>query len=603
MVICQICEHENETDQRFCDECGAELQPSEQTGAPKANNAPTLDETSELATADGTPLKIHRLLSLGRLNRYSCTYQDGPALLLEETPTAPGVLAHRDTLLAPLKELASIWQPGEAFEHNERTFAVSALPSGPTLDERVCSEGALTAAELRELAVALAELLQDLHRKQFLLRSLQPDRIWWNPESKALVVDSFERLVPLESSDGDFQVINGFSPPEAYGVGDAEVGVTSDLYTAGAILHFAGSGQRTDLESRENFFSFPPISELDDEVLAACIARLTSKNAAQRLTDAQDFREFLDSETVPPVAAPVPQPASKPEVAASRSSAPDSSVSTDSPNTGAEQACSYTVALQSHVGCVRTINQDACLQLKYTSVEKSQAKETHLVVVIDGMGGEAEGDKAASIALRTIAKEVLEANLSLNDERSTAPLLPGTTRERNMLVLERALKRANRNIFEYAERDHKRQGMGCTITACILEPDEVTIGHIGDTRAYHLRGEELSQLTKDHSLVGTLVEMGRLTVEEARNSPQRSLLCRAVGTTPDVEVDVYHKELQAGDRLMVSSDGVWEYFSATEMQQLMEVDQSAAEIANNLVEICLQRGADDNATLAVIFAH
>ena len=145
--------------------------------------------------------------------------------------------------------------------------------------------------------------------------------------------------------------------------------------------------------------------------------------------------------------------------------------------------------------------------------------------------------------------------------------------------------------------------MGCTITACILEPDEVIIGHVGDTRAYHLRGSEMTRLTTDHSLVGRLVEMGQLTEEEARNSPQRSIIYRAMGTNPEVEVDIYQKDVKPGDRLMVSSDGVWEYFEAQELQSIMELDDSPANIAARLVDICLQRGADDNATLAVIFCH
>ena len=145
--------------------------------------------------------------------------------------------------------------------------------------------------------------------------------------------------------------------------------------------------------------------------------------------------------------------------------------------------------------------------------------------------------------------------------------------------------------------------MGCTITACILEPDEIVIGHVGDTRAYHWREGVLTRLTTDHSLVGRLVEMGQLTEEEARNSPQRSIIYRAMGTNPEVEVDLYHQELKPGDRIMVSSDGVWEYFESGELQSLMAEADTPANIAARLVDICLQRGADDNATLAVIFAR
>lgn len=588
MVICQVCGHENESDQRFCDECGAELQADEQSSRPVTASTPTLDDSAALQTQSGEPVSIERLLSLGRLNRYACLIADKPALLLEETATAPHLLEKRRELLAPLQEMSAVWQPHEWFEHDSRSFAAGLLPQGPTLDERICSQGPLNPEELRSLADSLAEVVSRLHESDFLLRSLQPDRIWWSPEDSSIVIDSFERLAPSGSADGDFQVVNGFSPPEAYGVGGTTMGTASDLYSVGAILHFAGSGQRTDLESRENFFSFSPLRLEGDEVLAACVARLTAKDSQHRLATAEEFRKFLSMDSVP-VTATAPS-------TEKRSSDGKSAASIDSDG-------SYQVALMSHVGCVRSINQDACLQLKFMAVEKSEVREAHLVVIVDGMGGEAEGDKAASLALRTIAKEVLDATLALKDERVTTPLLPPTLRERNMLVLERALKRANRNIFSYAERDHTRRGMGCTITACILEPNEVVLGHVGDTRAYHVRGEVMNRITTDHSWVGQLVEMGRLTEEEARNHPQRSLILRAMGTNPEVDVDLYHCEIKPGDRLMVSSDGVWEYFEAEELRVILTSDQSPQDIAARLVDICLERGADDNTTLAVIFAN
>ncbi len=369
-------------------------------------------------------------------------------------------------------------------------------------------------------------------------------------------------------------------------MGGASLGPSSALYSVGAVLHFAGSGQRTDLESRENFFTFAPLKLSGDEVLSACITKLTSKDQQNRLSSAQEFQEFLELDAPPRPSSSAFAKSPRPEVPP----LPDGQ-------------CRYDVALISHVGCVRSINQDAGLEMRFQAVEKSKSRESHLVVIVDGMGGEAEGDKAASLALRTIAKEVLDASLALQDERVTTPLLPPTRRERNMLVLERALKRANRNIYSYAERDHGRRGMGCTITACILEPNEAVLGHVGDTRGYHVRGREMNRITTDHSWVGQLVEMGRLTEEEARNHPQRSLILRAMGTNPEVEVDLYHCEMRPGDRLMLSSDGVWEYFEAEELEAVLTADRSPQDIAAQLVDICLERGADDNATAAVVFAY
>lgn len=591
-MICQICEHENDPGQRFCDECGVELNPTPTVAArPESANglAPgTVIEGEELT------LTVLSTLSLGRLNRYACKIDDASGMLLEESGSAPGFLAGRLHALETLQDLHGLWRPDTMLTHNEHSLACGPTPTFPTLAERVAENGPLTAAQLRQLAHCLGELLKQIHDRSFLMRSFQPGRLWWDGDSD-LVVDNLDRMVPFESAAEDFQVVNGFSPPEAYGVGGSSLGVPGDLFSVGAILHFAASGSKTDLESRENFFTFGPLPNLEDEVLQGTIGRLTAKSPADRLQTAEAFLEFLALEELPaPAPAPRPVPASSPPPAPAPVSAP--------PSPGRAGHCHYQVFLQSHVGCVRQINQDACLQMKFTSIEKSVQSDTHLVVMIDGMGGEAEGDKAASLALRTIAQDVVGSNLTLKDQRVTSPLLPETQRERNKQLLERALKKANRTIFEYAERDIHRRGMGCTITAALLEPDEITIGHVGDTRGYLWREGKLTKLTTDHSLVGRLVEMGQLTEEEARNSPQRSIIYRAMGTNPDVDVDLYHQPLQPGDRLILSSDGVWEYFMNEELESIIGQYDTPEPIANKLVEICLSRGADDNATVAVVFA-
>lgn len=595
IVICQICEHENDPDQRFCDECGVELHPA-QTEVAHPESSHTLVADTVIEGEDGTAITVLATLSLGRLNRYSCRIGEQTGMLLEESASTPGFLNTRLETLESLKELSGLWRPTVMLTHKDHSLACGPVPAFPTLAERVAQEGPLPAPSVRKLAHCLAQLLQEIHGRDFLMRSFQPGRLWWDGEDE-LVVDNLDRMIGFESAGEDFQVVNGFSPPEAYGVGSTPLGVPGDLYSVGAVLHFAATGAKTDLESRENFFTFDPLVNLEDDVLEAAISKLTAKNVSDRLASAEELLEFLAQEELPaPTLAPRPVPAP------AASQAPSQPRMSTPPSSSESSHCHYNVFLQSHVGCVRTINQDACLQMRFTSIEKSVQSDTHLVVMIDGMGGEAEGDKAASLALRTIAQDVVGSNLTLKDQRVTSPLLPTSQRERNKLLLERALKKANRTIYEYAERDAHRRGMGCTITAALLEPDEIVIGHVGDTRGYLWRRGQIQKLTTDHSLVGRLVEMGQLTEEEARNSPQRSIIYRAMGTNPDVEVDLYHQELQTGDRLILSSDGVWEYFMNEELERIVGGHDTPEQIANTLVDICLSRGADDNATVAVIFA-
>ncbi len=259
----------------------------------------------------------------------------------------------------------------------------------------------------------------------------------------------------------------------------------------------------------------------------------------------------------------------------------------------------YRVALKSDIGLVRRVNQDAWLECRLAACERDVPVQAHLVVVADGMGGEAEGDKAASLAVRAVAHEVVERFLTFAVGSATALLLPEDPGERNSLVLKRALERANRTIHQYASQESSRTGMGCTMTACLLEGDLAVFGHVGDTRGFRI-GATLDQVTTDHSLVGSLVQMGHMTREEARHSPRRSVIYRALGTAPEVEVDLYRRRLEPGDYLLICSDGVWEYYDDEELLAFFQGSPDPETVCNRLVQTCLARGADDNATAAVV---
>src|SRR4029453_8542793 len=118
------------------------------------------------------------------------------------------------------------------------------------------------------------------------------------------------------------------------------------------------------------------------------------------------------------------------------------------------------------------------------------------------------------------------------------------------------IQEANRRIYERARTDAQASGMGTTITAALVSGNTVTVGHVGDSRAYRLRQGELEQLTEDHSLVGDLVRSGRLSPEEAEAPPQRSVITRALGTDPEVDVHTFTVEAEAGDVFLLCSDGL-----------------------------------------------
>ncbi len=271
-------------------------------------------------------------------------------------------------------------------------------------------------------------------------------------------------------------------------------------------------------------------------------------------------------------------------------------------NAGLARFIPFRLGLRSHVGGVRSVNQDSMLFTTFSCWEHSTPTNAFLLVVADGMGGEAEGDTASSLALRAMASHLLETQLPLKTS-STSKLWPTDPPQKLEALLREGIEAANRVVFDYSQEDAARRGMGTTLTAVMFENSTAVFGHAGDTRALLLRNgsNELDVITEDHSLVGKLVRLGQMTREQARTSPQRSSLYRALGTQPDLEVDCYRREMASGDRLVICCDGVWEYFTDNEMVALIRSNDDPQIACDALINEVLRRGADDNATAALLY--
>lgn len=586
MITCS-CGTANPPGSVYCEDCGAQLE--SQSGADRPRVGPL-----EVGTVLADRYTIESSLESGPIQRYRATREGKPFLLLEARRTGEvSQLSRQKTLLSGLSGQGLV-QPLDFFTQDDFDYAAAGWP-GRRLED-IAASGAMPPEDVQSLILGLLQQMQELHGQKLLSRSIQPSRIWLDDKNQP-VLDLWERACHLdqpEESEEVCSVTPGFSAPEMYGLGQQDERL--DLFSLSAVAYFLLTGQKLNLDSRESFFVIPPPDVPGAEGLVKAILKGLRKRPEERFPNCEAMRAGIlapDSIQDEPVPAPVPTPAPAPRPAATGAPA------AAPPRNGRAARTAPEVAMFSHIGCVRRINQDACLELRFSFYEKSQRFEGWLVTVIDGMGGEAEGDKAASLALRTLAQELVAADLSLRDGRQTTVLLPDDQDQRCHYLLERALRAANRTIFEYAQLDDARRGMGCTITACLLAGSKAYFGQVGDTRGYHGR-DTLTQVTTDHSLVGRLVAMGQLTQEEARNSPQRSIIYRALGTNPDVEVDLFDRELQPGDRIILCSDGVWEYFEANEFEQHVMVNRSPEEICKQVVDICLSRGADDNATIAVI---
>ncbi|MFB4193225.1 PP2C family protein-serine/threonine phosphatase [Streptomyces carpaticus] len=231
---------------------------------------------------------------------------------------------------------------------------------------------------------------------------------------------------------------------------------------------------------------------------------------------------------------------------------------------------SLRFAAGSHVGMIRDHNED------------SGYAGPRLLAIADGMGGQAAGEVASS--------EVISTLVQLDDD------IPGSD---ILTSLDSSVQGANDRLRAMVEEDSRLDGMGTTLTALLWTGQRLGVVHVGDSRAYLLRGGELTQITQDHTWVQRLVDEGRITEEEATTHPQRSLLMRALGSADHIEADLSIREVRAGDRYLVCSDGLSGVVSHDTLQDTLGTFLPPQDTVRDLIELALRGGGPDNITCIV----
>jgi PPM family protein phosphatase len=202
-----------------------------------------------------------------------------------------------------------------------------------------------------------------------------------------------------------------------------------------------------------------------------------------------------------------------------------------------------------------------------------------LFAVADGMGGAQAGEVASKLAAAAL-------------EDTDPGRLTGPERVASLI------QEANRRVHERSSVDPATSGMGTTMTVALVENDGVVIGHVGDSRAYLVRGKEIEQITEDHSLVNELLKTGKLSPEEAETHPQRSVITRAVGTDPDVDVDSFIVDTQDGDVFLICSDGLTDMVDDEHILATVERYRGNLEsLTKQLVTAANRGGGEDNITV------
>lgn len=423
----------------------------------------------------------------------------------------------------------------------------------------------------------IAEGLDALHQAGAIVEGLRPELV--KVSNGQAVISDLTDLLPFPVPPGAPIRGTHYTAPELM-LSPGEADARSDLYSFGAMLYSLEYLHRP-LEDKHFERQFAPKSIADEfPDVHPLILRIVNKtftrdinirfptDEAQR-TDATGFQELVKT----------------------------LEVLRRNLDTGRLDIACWTTT-----GMIRTGNEDAFTVLHGVDQRLDDINEYAMVLLADGMGGYEAGELAANMALNELRTYLLGQPMFAALTGGTPP--EGEVNVANYKqVLLAALKHANKAVYTAARTPGKgKRGMGCTAEAVYVDSRNVIVGHVGDSRTYHVTDGRLVQLTRDQTLVNRLVELGQLTEEEAEDHPRKNELQQAIGGQPDVSPGTYSGKLKRGDWILVCSDGVTNHINNKELEKMLtrEAYDSAEIAARRLVNLVNLRGATDNSTVVVI---
>lgn len=244
----------------------------------------------------------------------------------------------------------------------------------------------------------------------------------------------------------------------------------------------------------------------------------------------------------------------------------------------------YSYAGLTNVGRIRDHNEDA-FKTPEGSASTDLSDKGYLYVLADGMGGHQKGEVASAVTIETVNSEYYAI---------VGPISSASPDEAIVQALTKAIEKANDEVMEATE------GGGTTVVAAVMHGNLLTVMNVGDSRAYLLRDDKLQLISRDHSLVSRLVEMGKITEEEASTHPRRNVLYQALGQGSDVEIHTYQATIQAHDTIILCSDGLWGEVQEPDIKQVLNESDSPKDAATRLIDMANDSGGPDNITAIII---
>lgn len=251
------------------------------------------------------------------------------------------------------------------------------------------------------------------------------------------------------------------------------------------------------------------------------------------------------------------------------------------------------VGATSHVGVIREIDEDSLLTLSLQMDQNGQGRSWGLYIVADGMGGHSAGEIASGLAIRGAAESVMRAYLTPTLEMDAV-----YEEARLKDVVHKAIVQANEYVLREAQA--RSNDMGTTITMAVVAGDRAVIGNVGDSRTYIYRDGALRRVSKDHSLVMRLVELGQITDDEVYTHPQRNAVLRSLGDKAEIEIDIFTERLRPGDALFLCSDGQWEMTHDPQMVEIIKQHDDPQAACDALIAAGNANGGEDNITSVLV---
>ncbi|HEX3152230.1 MAG TPA: protein phosphatase 2C domain-containing protein [Gemmataceae bacterium] len=501
----------------------------------------------------------------------------------------------------------------DSFSEDGYSYLVEEIPTGVALWD-AWDRSDVTNRDRFGWLTQIAAALDRLHFAGAIVEGLRPEMIVVSPSGLAILADLTELLpLPLPA---DVPLRGGFSTAPELLLNPAEVDARSDLFAFGALLYALLMGRE--------------LSDLDFTLTG------TPKHFLERVPDANPFIVRILSRTF--VRDPAERFPTADGALVDRTGFHELMAALGSCRRNLDRV-KIDVAAWSTVGMVRSGNEDGVTIYHTGNARLDDTDEAALVLLADGMGGMASGEVAAALALHALRQELLASPpfsiglpvtplpappLDASEDEPTPTIDEGTTYEIQSAAplsipaftvdpesperssdahAERvtvALREANTRVFAASQNNQGARGMGCTAEVVLVDGASAVVGHVGDSRVYRMRGGKLVQITRDHTLVGRLVELGQITPAEAEVHPRRSELHQAIGGRPDVYPDVYAVALEPGDWIIVCSDGLSNQVTLDAMQGVLRDARNAERAARRLVNLALFEGALDNVTVAVV---